>query len=77
MHVQTYVCARQRCETQTLAVFKDRPTRTVQVDIHVLRAMHAELATRCDNDAILDIRDVYCACDLAADNQRVGDFLEI
>lgn len=65
----TYIGLWQRGKPDVLAVFDDRPARALQVDIDVLRAMHAELATCCHDHAGLDTGDVGWPGDLAADDQ--------
>jgi hypothetical protein len=49
----------------------------MQVHIHMFTAMHAELPACSYYDAVGDVGDVDCACDLAGDYERQGYGAEV
>jgi hypothetical protein len=73
----TYIGVWQGRKPDVLAVLDDRPARAVQVHVDVLRAVHAELPARDDDDAVLDARDVRRARDVPAHNQAARNVLQV
>lgn len=74
---KAYITPRQRRKPQCLAVFENRATGTVQIDIYVLAVVHAELATRCHDYAIGHVCDMDGTCDVAAEYEAVFDTAEV
>jgi len=66
----------QRRESHVLAVLDDGPAGAEEVDVAGMTFVHAELATRDDDDAVLDTCHVCGTVDMTTNEERVLDVLE-
>ena len=72
----TYIALGNLSEADVTAIFNNRTTGAVEIDINIFTIMHSDLPRCHHNDAVLNSSDVSSTCDMTCNDQRLFNVLQ-